>query len=234
MDAGRDAGGADEDGGTDAGSVADAGSDAGADPDSGPLMVGDCAAAPITLAADCPDFTACGGEIAEGDYCYTGVCIEEASILDPARDGASCPTARLENASGMIAGQVSFLAGDQVRRETVSHAEVTLVFPSTCVLAVLGCSVAGGQIEDSIPGSSATCSVVGGDCRCDITIDSAVDTTDSYTADETAGVLTVGTGGGQREYGYCADDTDGTIDFVETTEDALEPGIQSIAPAPAP
>lgn len=234
-DAGRDAGPDDEDGGTDAGTVvADGGADGGStDPDGGTIMVGDCTGAPVSVIADCPDFTACGGEIAEDDYCYTGVCIEEDTIIGPARTQSGCATARLEDAGGTIAGQVSFLPGGQVSRETVTHVEATIVFPSACTLIVFGCTAIGAQIEDGIPGSSASCTVVSGECRCDIAIDSSVDTTEGYVA--SAGTLTVGAGSTERTYDYCVDETDGSLRFVETTEDGtLEPGIQSIAPAPAP
>ena len=237
MDAGRDAGPDDEDGGTDAGTVvADGGADGStADPDGGPLVVGDCTGAPITVAEDCPAFTACGGTLSDSVYCYTGVCIDEDTILGPL--STVCAGSTLEDPSGMIAGQVSFLPGNQVQRETVSHAEVTLVIPATCpALTFLGCDGLEGQIEDRVPDSTASCSMAtGAPCRCVVTIDSAVDMTESFTANETTGVLTVGTGSSMRTYRYCADETDGSLRFEETTPGGgAEPGIQSLAPAPAP
>lgn len=236
MDAGRDAGPGEEDGGTDAGGMDDGGSDGGTvTADGGPLIVGDCEGAPITVAEECPEFTACGGTISDSVYCYTGVCIDEDTILGPL--SAVCAGSTLEDPSGMIAGQVTFLSATQVQRETVSHAEVTLVIPATCAaLAFIGCDGFEGQIEDNVPGSTASCSMAtDAPCRCVVTIDSSLDMTESFTANETTGVLTVGTGSSMRTYGYCVDDTDGSLQFEETTPGGgAEPGVQSLAPAPSP
>ena len=171
MDAGRDAG-AEDDAGTDAGTTDDGGSDGGTvTADGGPLMVGDCEGAPITVAEECPAFTACGGTISDSVYCYTGVCIDEDTILGPL--SAVCAGSTLEDPSGMIAGQVTFLSTTQLQRETVSHAEVTVVIPATCaVLGIIGCEGLEGQIESRVPDSTASCSMAtGAPCRCVITID---------------------------------------------------------------
>lgn len=222
----EDAGAGDEDGGTaDSGTMADAGP---------PLMVGDCAEAPITIQADCPEFTACGGTITEPDYCYTGICIEEEQILGELREACNSVSIESGSAMGRIAGRVSF-SPTQLTRESVSHVEATFILPSTDCVAVLVCgSILEDQIESRVPGSTASCTTAGGDCRCDVTLETAVDMTEAYTADTGAGTLTLNVS--ERTFDYCLDDTSGTLQFVETTEGGtvFEPGVQSLEPAPAP
>lgn len=78
MDAGDAGGGADDGGGgSDDGGGAD---DGGMTGDDGG-MAGGCVPGPVTIQETCPDFTACGG-LLEGEWCYTGVCVEEAELLE--------------------------------------------------------------------------------------------------------------------------------------------------------
>lgn len=223
----EDAGGGEEDGGTaDSGTMADAGP---------PLMVDGCAEATITIQDDCPDFTACGGTLDDPNYCYTGICIEEAEILGPL--GRYCTDASIESAVGAIAGRVSFLSATEVHRESVSHIEATLAVPSNCVVVLL----AGGcgpelamRIQDEVPGSSASCAPAGDQCRCDVTLDLSVNMTESFTADPSTGALIIGTDTSARTFEYCVDETSGVLQFRETTDDEdaiIEPGIQSLAPS---
>lgn len=219
IDAGRDGG--EDAGGVDAGGDLDAGGDAATDGGDGAT----CAPTTVTIEESCPTFTACGGAIAEGGYCYEGLCIEEDELLAPM--APFCAGIVIESATGTVTGRVTFLPGNQVERVSVTELEVTGSIPSTCV--VTSCDEVGTLTEAQIPGSSANC-VMTDECRCEVTIVTTVEVTDSYTVDTAGGTFTVGTDDAERTYEYCVDTEDGSLDFRDSSGGLTEPGIQRIAP----
>lgn len=204
------------DGGADGG---DGSSDGGA-PDGG---AGECPAAAVVIEERCPPFGACGGELALGEYCYDGLCIEEEDVLAPMP--SFCATLRILEATGSVTGRVSIREGDELERASLTSLDVTALFPANCV--VNGCDEVETLIEREVEGSTATCTMTD-ECRCAVSIRTAVGLTESYTADPAAGILRVGAGVDERAYDYCVDD-DGSVRFRDRPGGVTEPGIQSIA-----
>lgn len=250
MDAGRDAGGVEEDGGardggagdgglrdgglrdagpTDAGSADATVRDGGEDsPDASSIdaSVGDCAPGQVVVEESCPPFSACGGELSAGDYCYEGLCIEEEEFL--AALLPFCATIEVVAVSGSVTGRVSLLGADELERVSRSLVEVTTLFPENCV--VNGCGEVQLLIEREMEGVTASCTMTD-ECRCVIALENRVESRESFMANAAAGTLRVGSGATQRMYDYCVED-DGAVRFRERAGEEAEPGIQSIAPEP--
>lgn len=223
MDAGSERTDAGVDAGTDDG---DAGWDASA-PEDGDVIPKPCMAGEITVVETCtPPFQPCGGSIAEGGYCYTGVCIDRSELLEIF--GPCAPQVTIEEATGTITGRVSFLRDARVHREAVTHVEAVMRTPNECALPT--CALFGTIIGSALPGASATCTNSGSeDCLCEVTLDADVDSIEPYVADETHGILTIGEGAERRTYEYCAETE--SLRLLETTGPGDEPGIQTLAPA---
>lgn len=223
MDAGDAGGGADDGGGgSDDGGGAD---DGGMTGDDGG-MAGGCVPGPVTIQETCPDFTACGG-LLEGEWCYTGVCVEEAELLEIIPD--ICTATLGSDVMGTIVGRAEFSSG-MVTREVRTRITGTVNIVCGLVNCSLVESVANTQLAPFGTASCADAATTG--CDCSVTIETMVDETSPYTTTPT-GELTVVTGPGQRTYEYCVVESDGTLRARETTPGGgAEPGIQSLAPAP--
>jgi hypothetical protein len=200
----------------------DAGFDAGPPFDAG--SIGGCVAAPVTIQDSCPDFTACGGT-PSGSWCYSGICIETADFLGPAVEAlALCPNLVLD-LGGTVVGRLEFTGGTNVTREATTHIEGTASIPGLCLtIAGRTCADVEAAIDGQLaPNGSATCSVGAGNvCNCSAVWDLLVNDAATYTV--TDSTLTVGA----RTYDFCAQET--SFEFVDTTTDGAEPGIQSTVP----
>lgn len=231
---GPDAGGASSrDGGPDSadGGFADGGpasgdgsfADGGRGSRDGAPAGGECPTAAVVIGEACPSFSACGGALVEGDYCFERLCIEEAELLAPM--APYCATIVLESATGSVTGRASLAEGDRIARTSETVLEVRARIPSNCV--VVSCDEVGALIAREVPDSTVTCAMTDA-CRCDISIRTAIEVTDDY-ASTAAGVLTIGTGPSQREYDYCVE-ADGSVRLRHRAGEPAELGTHSIAP----
>lgn len=219
----RDAG---VDGGSDAG--ADAGRDAGAidggspdtgPPDGGPPDAGraECRAADVQVADACPAFTACGGALAEGERCYEDLCIERAELLAPMLP--YCAAIVIEAATGTITGRTSLRDGE-VGRTSTTELHVRIGFPSRCV--VNGCDEVETLTRSQLTRFAVSCAMTDA-CRCDLAFAEIVERTTSYTADPSAGALTIGEGDEAEEHEYCVTD-----DFAVHLRTPVELGVHRV------
>lgn len=125
---------------------------------------------------DC-EYEACGGDLADSDWSYTRICVEEAALLG--RFEEACPTVELLSSSGEVSGSISFDADSYTEDVSLS---VTGEFgvPASC--NVLGCEftsiVLGGVLSD------VSCTDLDGGCVCSGTLEGTSTISDgAYTTD---------------------------------------------------
>lgn len=164
----------------------------------------------VVAAGECPEFTACGGDIV-GVWDTSGGCFE----VDIESAISRCPGARVTERSGRGRGRVIFGADGNAHRVAESQVAASVFVPAACT-AFVSCE----SIEDLMraQASSATCtSAPGGDCNCDATYDFALDETSPY-----------GTEGNEitapgKRWEYCVDGE--TLTYQDTSPSGTrEPG----------
>lgn len=202
-DSGVDSGSTVDAGGTDTGipDTGGPGTDAGMSdapvmlPDGG-TPIGD---AEITIAASCPAFAACGGDI-EGVWNYQSVCIEESEILEPIN--GVCEGSLILSASGTAHGTITVDA-TEIRREIGTAVSAVVSLGTTCTGF---CGGAPAIIMSMFPGTTATCAVDTGDarCHCSIVFVNELDETNGYTIE--GGDTVVTTDSSPRSFEYCVED----------------------------
>jgi hypothetical protein len=172
------------------------GSDGGGNPNGGP----------ITFPAQCPAFTACGGNLV-GTWDYSDGC-----VADPFKDFKSaCPALTVMDEKGTVKGSVTFTDKTVKRAGSVAYS-ATIVLPPSCVQGV-PCSTF------NMKGATCTGS---GTCNCQVTGSDSIVDEDTYTVQGSKVV----TGGG-NEYDYCV--MGSKLQYTETGANAQHVGVFDLA-----
>lgn len=234
-----DAGTTDPDGGTTDPDGGTSDPDGGTtDPDAGPPVLS-CEMGSIRIAETCPAFAACGGDQV-GMWCYADVCMTKRELIEPvimqAQSLGQIPDCRVEDviirgSMGTIDGTVN-LTTDMLTRTVMSSATGTFFLPPDCILfpgpGARRCNATEAAINEGLGANgSGTCMPDADGCECDITFDSMVNESDTYTLEGN----TIVTGAGRR-YDYCVEG-DGNFRFREDASmrsGSGEPGTQTLLP----
>lgn len=200
------------------------------EPDAGPVELS-CEMGTIRIQETCPAFTACGGDEV-GSWCYADVCMTKDELLAPvvAQAMAFLPACMVDDVEvrgsmGTIDGTAT-LTGSMLTRTVTSSATGTFYLGPDCVF--LNCMFMEMEINRALGDSGmATCTPDGDGCECDITFDSMVNESDTYTLDGNTIVT-----GSDRRYDYCVG-SDGNFRFKEDASmrsGSGEPGTQTLLP----
>lgn len=139
--------------------------------------------------AACGAFAACGGNL-DGTWVIDGNCAEadlEAYMMAQSDLPAEC-SAAFKNVTMDVAGTITYAAGTETSDTTVTT-HVNSVYTAECISAMAGqkitslsqvaCDAAEqGAVQN---GGTATCTLVGSACDCNITSVQTVQETETYT-----------------------------------------------------
>lgn len=225
-----DAGTTDPDGGTTDPDSGTTDPDSGTtDPDAGPPVLS-CSMGTIRIAEMCPAFTACGGDEV-GSWCYADVCMTKEELLGPVLMQMGVPRdctldeIEVRSSSGMIDGNAT-LTGTMLTRMVMSEATGTFYLGPGC--KIFTCRATEAAINSALGSNGmATCRDEAPGCECDITFNSTVNESDTYTLDGNTIVT-----GSDRRYDYCVG-ADGNFRFKEDASmrsGSGEPGTQTLLP----
>jgi hypothetical protein len=169
----------------------------------------------LTFAASCGSQPTCGGNPV-GTWFYTAGCIEDAAFSQIQQ---LCAGATISNKMGTASGSLVFTPTTVTRSITGS---VTFSMHATDAFCIQSCPNLPSFLATY--GVSGTCTGTATACDCTWTAPFGSSGTDSYTASN--GVITL-TSGNPRTFAYCV--TGGTMQYTETTLNATEPGLYTLA-----
>lgn len=140
-------------------------------------------------AAACGAFSACGGEL-EGTWTLDGSCPEgdlDALMMKQSNAPAACKD-MFRDVTMEFTGTLTYAAGTETIDGT-STTHVNALYTAACISAMAGQTVTslnqqacdGAEQGAADNGGTATCTLVGSACECDMTIVETLQGTESYT-----------------------------------------------------
>jgi hypothetical protein len=144
----------------------------------------------LQFPAQCPAFSACGGNLEGTTWDYTSGCVD--NPFGQAKQ--FCPTLEVKNATGSGQGTLAF-SGGAVTRKVKLNTSATLVIPPACTMGVVPCSAIQAQLGSV--GLMGTCTG-SGTCTCTVSRTTTIDETDAYAVVGNTVVVN-----GTSEYDFC-------------------------------
>lgn len=148
----------------------------------------------VVIEDDC-GYEACGGELADTDWSYSRLCVEEDALLAVVQ--SVCADAELVSASGEVSGTIGF-GTDTYDQDTSFSVSAQFEISEACNL--LGCTLTGGLLGTVGGFSNGSCiDNDEGGCVCSGTLEGTTEASESdYATDDDNLTL------GETESTYCA------------------------------
>lgn len=159
----------------------------------------------------CPTFVACGGDVTDTDYTYSGGCFDEDGLEAAVRDASGCDGIEVSNSRAVVSGNFDFNPESQYSRSVHLRFSGDVLIPGSCsFLALAGGCDGLGATAASIGFKGLTCydPASGTGCDCVLNSEQQQSSIGPYSlADGGSGTSIVlqGQDGGTSTVPYCVD-----------------------------